>query len=68
MLLKWVPGTPRDLMVRSKRSPHRGYAVLRQLNPVEKRVIKFCCVIFEKHLNENPSNLYVFRKQMLSQI
>ena len=35
--IKWVPGTPGDWVVKSKRSPLRGSVALRQLNPIRKK-------------------------------
>ena len=35
--IKWVPGTPGDLVVKSKLSPHSGSVALRQLNTIHKK-------------------------------
>ena len=37
MSIKWVPGTPWGLVVKSKLSPHSSSADLEQLNPVHKK-------------------------------
>ena len=36
-LIKWIPGTPRNLVVKSELSPCSGSAAFRPLNPVTKR-------------------------------
>ena len=36
-LVKWVPGTPGDWVVKSKLSPCSGTVGLRQLNPIQKK-------------------------------
>ena len=36
-LMKWVPGTPADLKVKSELSPHSGSVSLRQLDPIHKK-------------------------------
>ena len=35
--IKWVPGTPRDWVVKSKLSPRSGLVTFRQFNPIHKK-------------------------------
>ena len=35
-----MPGTPRDIVVKSKQSPGSGPVALRQLNPTHKKVLR----------------------------
>ena len=35
--MKWVPGTPGDLVGESKLSPYSSSVALRQLNPIDKK-------------------------------
>ena len=36
-LIKWVPGTPGNWVVKSELFPHSGSVALRQLNPIYKK-------------------------------
>ena len=57
-LVKWVPGTLGDLVIKSKLSPSNGSASLRQLNLIHKKgplfmILEFTLGLLEKNL-PNP--------------